>query len=328
MQIDISQVLTAGQHIGRVCTEAQSYTRSINGPLRQACGTNPGFSAVGQLGNTLDFLGRRVDHVITGLEGTGGNILTAAQAHVDTELRNRGAMDALTCQLNGAAPLQPLGEGPAVSDGQRTALAAGGPIAPAPSLSPLGGWETASNATQTALGRFGDGASYMADARYGRFAPRGPNGQFISPNNMSPWQRAVSGANGEFRAIPNQSATRANWIAAGKWAGRAGGALEVATSTAGQVARDWNNPRLTGDQKVGRAAWRGAVEGGGAVAAGAAGAKIGAGLGTLVTPGVGTVIGGALGGIAGGFLGSELGGWIADRTVEGAGNVLEWITPW
>lgn len=201
-----------------------------------------------------------------------------------------------------------------------------------PSNSPLGPWGTAGWGLSQGLGRTGNLASWMATAHYGRFAPyaKMPGGMhsFLSPKNMSAWQRAKAGANGQFRAIPYKSGTRAAWSNVGKWTGRAGGVLAVGTGIANQAATDWNNPNLTGDQKVGRAGWRGAMEGGGAWGGGILGAKVGAGIGTLIAPGVGTVVGGAIGGVVGGIAGSKAGGWIADKTVGAAGDIFEKITPW
>ena len=323
MQIDISQVLTIGRHLDRVSADARSYAQATDGAIRQALTSNDGFASIRQLGDTLDGLGRRRDRLFADTAGTARNVAAAAAAHSATDRRGGSTFDRLTGRLTGLAADQPSGFCPA--PGGRTALASAGPIT-APS--PLAGWETMSERAQTGLGRVGNLSSWMTDAHYGRFAPRGPDGRFISPGTMSPWQRAVAGANGEFRATPHNSATRAAWSTAGTWAGRVGTGLSVATTTAGQVARDWNDPNLTTDQKVGRAGWRGIVEGGGTWGGGAAGAKVGAGIGTLVAPGIGTVIGGIIGGMAGGFVGSEVGGWVADNTVDAAGDVVERITPW
>ncbi|CAM3093935.1 hypothetical protein [Stackebrandtia soli] len=345
MYINIPQVRTTGQRIGRVGADAESYVKSVDGSMRQVLGSNEGFGTIQQLRHVLDELARRRDSVIAATTETARDIDAAVQRHVDTEERTRTTMENLRRQLSGQTPGESLSTQVCTPNNPMgEALGANNPATPPavslagaesvlhtlgmPKNSPLGSLGTASWATGEVIGRGGDVASWMADAKHGRFAPRGANGQFISPQNMSAWDRAVSGANGEFRATPGASETRAAWSTAGKWAGRAGNGLSTVTSTAEQAVKDSKDPELTGDQKVGRAVWRGAMEGGGTAAGGLAGAKIGAGIGTLITPGVGTVIGGALGGLVGGIAGSQVGGWIADHSVEAAGNALEWITPW
>lgn len=197
-----------------------------------------------------------------------------------------------------------------------------------PQNSPLGPWATGSWAASQALGRFGNLASWMGTAYYGRFAPHGimPNGKygFLSPSAMSAWERAKAGANGQFRATPYKSGTRAGWSTAGKWAGRAGGVLGFATGAATQASKDWSNGSMSTTEKVGRSAYTGAATGGGAWAGGVLGAKVGAGIGTLIAPGVGTVVGGAIGGIVGGVAGSQAGTWIANNTVDAVGNGVDW----
>ncbi|MFD0557553.1 hypothetical protein FB566_2828 [Stackebrandtia endophytica] len=326
MQIDIPQTITIGQRIGRVSADARSYVTSIEGTTRQAQSSNEGFGSIRQLEHTLDNLAGRVDGLLSAADATSRGVITAAQRYSASEDRNRCTMDDFSRQLQSLTGTAPSGmDGSPTDSAGRTALASAPPVAAPPTL---GGLETISERAQTGLGRFGNVSSWMSDVHYGRFAPRGANGQFTSPNNMTAWQRAVAGANGEFRATPHNGSTRAAWSSAGTWAGRIGTGLDVVTKTAGQAAKDWNNPNLTGDQKVARAGWRGAVEGGGAWGGGAAGAKVGAGLGTLVAPGVGTVIGGAVGGIIGGIAGSKAGQWIADRTIDDAGDIFERITPW
>lgn len=338
MQIDIPQTSTIGQRLGRVTADTESYVKSVDGSMRQALSFNDGFVSVQQLRHTFDTLGNRLDRLLSETEATARGVIAAAQQHSAADERYRCVMDRLAGQLTSIAPHELPGTGTDIAGpgeptdsgtenptpGGQTALASAPPAA----SSSLGAFGTISERAQTGLGRFGNVSSWMSDVHYGRFAPRGANGQFVSPNHMSSWQRAVSGANGEFRAIPHHSATRATWATAGTWAGRVGTGLNVVTKTADQAAKDWNNPNLTKDQKVARAGWRGAVEGGSAWGGGAAGAKVGAGLGTLVAPGIGTVVGGAVGGIIGGIAGSQAGQWIADRTVDDAGDIFERITPW
>lgn len=122
-----------------------------------------------------------------------------------------------------------------------------------PQNSPLGPWATASWGAGQAAGRFGNLASWMGTAHYGRFAPYAklPNGMhsFLSPSNMSAWQRAKAGADGQFRAIPYKSGTRAAWANAGKWVGRGGGVLSGITGGATQLSKDWSDPNV-GTERV------------------------------------------------------------------------------
>lgn len=168
-------------------------------------------------------------------------------------------------------------------------------------------------------------AGWQINSRYGRFAPRGANGRWVSPSSLSRWQwgvRSMSGSNWVPKA--NQAATHARWSTASKWLGRAGGAVTFATSAYGQWTADADDPSLTDAERVGRTAWRG-----GTAAAGAwGGATAGAAIGTAIFPGAGTVVGGLVGGAIGGFVGSEFGGatvdWVGDRVDdvwEGAKDV-------
>ena len=147
------------------------------------------------------------------------------------------------------------------------------------------------------------------------------------------------------REVPD-AAARAQWAGRAQWLGRAGAAASIVTSGVGQYFADANNPNLDGSERAGRITAQ-AVTAGGASALGAwGGAAGGAAIGTMICPGVGTVIGGVVGGIVGGGLAGgivdhfndSVVDWAGDVSndieegvgdfVEGAGEVLDDITPW
>jgi hypothetical protein len=141
-------------------------------------------------------------------------------------------------------------------------------------------------------------------------------------------------------------AARAQWAGRARWFGRAGAVTAFATAGVGQYFADANNPNLDGSERTGRIAAQ-TVTVGGASALGAwGGAAGGAAIGTAICPGVGTVIGGVVGGIVGGgvaggvvdHFNDTVVDWAGDVSntvedvggdiIEGAGEVLDDITPW
>ena len=174
------------------------------------------------------------------------------------------------------------------------------------------------------LGRTGNLAAWMANVRLGRFAPRGPDGLYISPSTLSTWQRMIASTKStNWQALPYQSASRAAWLSGLKWTGRVAKPLTFATSAAEQAIRDWNDPTLSTEAKVGRSAYRGAVQGGAALAGAWAGAQAGAAIGSFGGP-VGTVVGGVVGGLVGGAVASGAAGWVVDHTVDAVGDGVDW----
>jgi hypothetical protein len=141
-------------------------------------------------------------------------------------------------------------------------------------------------------------------------------------------------------------AARAQWATRAKWFGRAGAVTAFATAGVGQYFADANNPNLDGSERTGRIAAQ-TVTVGGASALGAwGGAAAGAAIGTAICPGIGTVVGGVVGGIVGGgvvggvvdHFNDSVVDWAGDVSntvedvggdiIEGAGEVLDDITPW
>jgi uncharacterized protein YukE len=173
------------------------------------------------------------------------------------------------------------------------------------------------------LSIFGPTASWMTQVRFGRFAPRDALGRFMPLD--APWYktayRAMQGDS--WIALPYRSAGRAGWETAGKWAGRAGGAVSVGTAGLDQWMRDSGRTDLSTTERVGRATYRGAVAGGAAWGGAVAGTEMGGAIGTAICPGVGTVVGGVVGGVAGGVVGSGVGNWVADHTVDWAGDRVQ-----
>lgn len=211
-----------------------------------------------------------------------------------------------------------------------------------PINSPLGAWGWGPFALSQLLGRSGDLAAFMALVKHGKFIPKGPDGKPLSPKQLSAWRKMLAGKDPDnFDPKPGSSASQSKWLKYGKFALKANGVVGVATSTANQVAKDWNNPNMGFYEKYSRAGYRGIVQGGAAFAGGVAGGAGGAALGSVV-PGPGTAIGGTVGGIVGGSAGSMAGGWFVDKTVDvvgrnaddfaspygGAATILGKVTPW
>lgn len=176
------------------------------------------------------------------------------------------------------------------------------------------------------LTAFGVQVNAMSRAVLGRWQPwfKGPNGWRLgSPHGLTAWERFKLGlrtgdtAARDWRAKPYQSAARGSWQSAGKWAGRAGGALTAATSAWQQWQDDSDDPSIDTGEQVDRAATKGATTAAGAWAGAQGGAWIGGAIGTAICPGVGTVVGGALGGLVGGvggaLAGAEVGDFVNDQ---------------
>src|SRR6478735_8931012 len=170
---------------------------------------------------------------------------------------------------------------------------------------------------------FGASVKYLQQMQIGRFAPRDALGRFVSPGELSWWQRAAS-VTEDSSWIPKsgQAGAYSAWGTAGKWAGRAGVTVAFATSAWDQWSRDENDPNIDTDEQIGRAAWRGGLTAAGGWVGATAGAEAGAAIGSLF-PGPGTVIGGVVGGIVGGVIGSGVAGSVADATVDFAGDVAD-----
>lgn len=170
---------------------------------------------------------------------------------------------------------------------------------------------------------FGANVKYLQQMQLGRFAPRNALGRFVSPRDLSWWQRAAAvGDDANWIPKPGQAGSYSGWGTAGKWAGRAGVAVGFATGAWDQWTRDANDPSLDTTARVGRSAWRGGLTAAGGWAGAAAGAEAGAAIGSLF-PGPGTVIGGVVGGIVGGVIGSGVASSVADATVDLAGDVAD-----
>ncbi|MGH8880632.1 MAG: glucosaminidase domain-containing protein [Stackebrandtia sp.] len=140
MHIDIPQVRTVGQRIGRLGSDAESFLLSVDGSLRQATSANNGFSAVKQLGQVLDILGKQLGGLIDDTGIAARDVDTAAQTHAATEERSRGAMSTLNQQLPSATPGESLGQrGGETTSGTDTE--AGNPLREM--LNPSGGQDAA-----------------------------------------------------------------------------------------------------------------------------------------------------------------------------------------
>ncbi|GAA1667844.1 hypothetical protein [Fodinicola feengrottensis] len=171
----------------------------------------------------------------------------------------------------------------------------------------------------TSMRPIGPTAGWLSKVQWGRFAPRGPDGRFIAIADAGFWAPA-KGAN--WIAKPGMSGLRGGLLTGAKWAGRAGNVLAVGTAALDQWSRDSGRTDLSTDEKVGRAATRGAIGGGGAIAGAIGGAEAGAAIGTLVGGPVGTVVGGFVGGMVGGIIGGGVGNAVADHVVAPVGHAI------
>lgn len=171
----------------------------------------------------------------------------------------------------------------------------------------------------TGMRPIGPVTSWFTKVQFGRFAPRGPDGRFIPVGSAGFWAPA-KGDN--WVANPGKAGVRGGWVTGAKWAGRAGNVLAVGTSALDQWSRDSGRTDLSGTEKVGRAATRGAIGGGGAIAGAWAGAQGGAAIGTLIGGPVGTVVGGFVGGVVGGLIGGGVGNAVADHVVAPVGHAI------
>ncbi|MEE6294897.1 glycine zipper domain-containing protein [Georgenia wangjunii] len=175
---------------------------------------------------------------------------------------------------------------------------------------------------------FGWTADWWTKLGIGRYAPRGPGGQFRAV--QAPWYREAWSArqSSNWVANPGQAASRGAWSTAGTWAGRVGTVFSFGTAAHGQWQEDADDPSLNGTEQVTRAATVGATTAAGGWAGAWAGGQVGAMIGTAVGGPVGTVIGGAVGGLIGGMIGSGVGDAIGDALKEPVGDFVDALTFW
>ncbi|HZE39088.1 MAG TPA: glucosaminidase domain-containing protein, partial [Stackebrandtia sp.] len=155
MRIDIAQVQSAGQRIGRIGADARSYATSADGTLRSALGSNKGFSAIEALGQVLDALGKQVGDAVSDNETVARDIGTAADNHARTENGSKSSMESLRKQLTGATKT-PAGK--TTANPMHDVLGTGATKTPAPG-SHEEFIETAGKAAQDSQKRFGVPAS-------------------------------------------------------------------------------------------------------------------------------------------------------------------------
>jgi uncharacterized protein YukE len=168
----------------------------------------------------------------------------------------------------------------------------------------------------------GGTSGWMTKVVLGRFAPRDALGRFVSPADLSWFQRALQSTDGKsWIANPYAAGSRGAWSTAGRWAGRAGIVIGAGLSALGQWSQDAGKNMGTGE-RVTRSAYRGVVSGASAWGGAVAGTEVGAAVGSFIGP-EGTVIGGLVGGIVGGVAGSGVGNWAVDHTVNAVGDAGE-----
>lgn len=170
----------------------------------------------------------------------------------------------------------------------------------------------------------GTGTSWMQKVSIGRFAPRNELGRFVSPDDLSWWQKGMAaGEDASWVAKSGQAGAYANWATAGTYAKWGGTALGFAAGAWSQWSQDEDNQSLDTTAKVGRATYRGAMTAAGGWVGAEVGGEAGAAIGTMICPGVGTVVGGVIGGLAGAVVGSGVANAVVDKTIEFAGDVAD-----
>ena len=215
----------------------------------------------------------------------------------------------------------------------------------------------------TKWGEYGSGVLFGASEWTSRYASQvavryEPGYWQRAPRWVSPYTRSTpsggtttvsgymrSGVWAPAREVADDAA-RAQWATRAKWFGRAGGATALVTAGAGQYFADAGNPNLDGSERTGRVAMQTATVGTASAVGAWGGATAGAAIGTAICPGVGTVVGGVVGGIVGGGVAGGIVDAVNDGVVdwagdvsntveevggdllEGAGEVLDDLTPW
>lgn len=192
------------------------------------------------------------------------------------------------------------------------------------------GWGIAATVYGDAGQVFGAYAGWMEWVKYGFWQPkfRNAEGRWVwgTDKGWKWWQRlglSLRPGAGErdWKAKTHQNAARKQWAAAGKWVGRVGVGVTVASSAWEQWQEDADNPDLDTADRVDRAATKGAGTAAGAFAGAKGGAALGAAIGTAFGPGPGTAIGAVVGGLAGGIIGGFAGGRAADWVNEKFGGI-------
>ncbi|MGH8791592.1 MAG: hypothetical protein ACRDXX_02995, partial [Stackebrandtia sp.] len=264
-QVASAAAIPAGMWAGADAATASSLMSPLSGPLYDVSDSASRSQGVLEdLVSELKSAQSRLDDAHDLAAGTG--ITIGADGAVTTPVVNDAgtadANDALARQIRNVID-EAVRMANQADDVAVGALAsAGGLLGPPESL---GGWGWAAYGTRIGVGRAGNVASWFAKTRVGRFAPRGPDGRFISPKNMTPLQKALAATNGDnFVAKSGKAGVYSKLSTGAKWASRASGVGAVGIATADQVAQDWNDSSMSGAEKGGRAAYRGAVQGGAA----------------------------------------------------------------
>lgn len=171
---------------------------------------------------------------------------------------------------------------------------------------------------------FGTGTDWWTKTQIGRFAPRNALGRFVSPGDLSWWQKAAAAnKDASWIAKSGQAGSYAKWGTAAKYAKWGGTAVGFAAGAWSQWSTDEDNANLDTTEKVGRAAYRGTMTAAGAWVGAEFGGQLGAAVGTAICPGIGTVVGGVVGGIVGAVVGSGVANKVVDETIDLAGDVAE-----
>lgn len=179
----------------------------------------------------------------------------------------------------------------------------------------------------------GNLAEWMTHGGLVQFRPRWPagtpgglGGQFRSLSDMTPWERLKAvGAEESWVTKPHQGAARGSWESVGKWSARTGAVLSFAEGSYDQWTTDTDDPSLSTEARVTRAATTGTTTAAGAAAGAWAGAQLGGAVGSVGGP-VGAAAGVVVGGVVGGALGSEAGQALGHMAADTAGDIADGLS--
>ncbi|MFD0556593.1 hypothetical protein ACFQ3B_05980 [Stackebrandtia endophytica] len=101
MQINEQRVRSLGARLRTVGEDAESYVRSMTGPLEQGCQGNDGFVAVATLRQTLERLGHLTNNLAMESQRTGDRVVQCAVNHATTDAAHSRGFGSLTQQLSG-----------------------------------------------------------------------------------------------------------------------------------------------------------------------------------------------------------------------------------
>jgi|GEM_PF-6811961 len=101
MQISEQRVRSHGARLRTVGEDAESYLRSMAGPLNQGCQGNDGFVAVSTLRQTLERLSHLTNNLALESQRTGDRVVKCAVNHATNDAQHSRGFGSLNQQLSG-----------------------------------------------------------------------------------------------------------------------------------------------------------------------------------------------------------------------------------